>query len=146
MWDSVDVELDGKVRPLKFTPTAFYAAQRLLPGNMTVREALARHRGVGVVAVCTACALIHSDRNVSPQRVLKWIERDPLKYPELEAKIIRAAVIGLRELGEIEPEDAEELESLGNPSPGASSGSGSPGSSSSEGAGGSGSPSTSSAG
>lgn len=101
----IPIHIGGQTRGLKFTSEAILVAQSLLPGKMTVREALTLYRDTGTIAICAAAAFRHSDDKVSPKRVCGWLDRETGKLKELEAKLLIAAEAHYRHGGLIEDDD-----------------------------------------
>lgn len=101
----IPIHIGGQTRGLKFTSEAILVAQSLLPGKMTVREALTLYRDTGTVAICAAAAFRHADDKVSPKRVCGWLDREPGKLRELEAKLLQAAEAHYRHGGLLDDDD-----------------------------------------
>lgn len=120
---AIPIHIGGQTRSLKFTSEAILVAQSLLPGKMTVREALTLYRDTGTVAICAAAGLRHEDDKVSPKRVCGWLDREPGKLRELEAALLRAAEAHYRHGGLLDedPEGNAEGAGSGAPAPSGSS-------------------------
>ena len=76
-----------------------------MSSNPVVREALTLHRDTGTVAICAAAAFRHADDKISPKRVCGWLDREPGKLKELEAKLLQAAEAHYRHGGLLEDDD-----------------------------------------
>lgn len=86
----ITIHLGNQTRTLKVTAQSIRVAQRLLGGS-SPRIALAAHRDIGVITDCAAAAFIHElGDKADPNRVGKWIDAEPHKYKELEAKTVEA--------------------------------------------------------
>lgn len=114
------IHLGGQTRSLVVTPKALRVAQRLL-GGKDPRIQLLTEGGLGsldVIVSCAAAALVHEmGDKADPGRIEKWIEREPLKYPELHAVVLRCYVLAYQALGVIPPDDEDPAQGKEAPPP-----------------------------
>ena len=116
MLEGIPIHIGGRTRHLKLTSEAMLVAQSLLPGNMTIAQALSQYRDTGTVAIVAAAALRHESKGkerISPLHVCRWLDHEQGKYPELERAVLAAAerhyvAVGLLKPGELSGEEGED--------------------------------------
>lgn len=111
MSEGVQIHIGSQTRTLKLRHSDVFAAQSLLPGNVSPWEALVRHRDVVAVTTIAACALRHEsegkgkDKTISPKMVCAWLDREPAKYRELEDAVLTVAEAHYVAIGHLNPGD-----------------------------------------
>jgi hypothetical protein len=108
MIEPVEMMLGGEARAFSFSPRAMRLAQKLLNGR-NPRVLLATERGEDVIITCAACGLIKQmGDKADVERVSKWLDREPEKYPELERCVLEAALRYYKAIGVVQDDDTGE--------------------------------------
>lgn len=84
------IHIGQQTRTLRVNAEACYFAASILPQKGTVREALTTHRDEASIAVLACAAFRAEDKKVSLARVFQWLDAEPGKSKELEAKVVAA--------------------------------------------------------
>lgn len=113
------IHIGSQTRTLRVNTEAMLFAQNLLPGNMSVRDALSRARDEGTIAVLAVAAFRTEDKNISLGRVCKWLDDEPNKSKELEAKVLDAYLAHYGHGGHVQADEKkdEARQSVPPPSP-----------------------------
>lgn len=99
-----DIDVGGKTLTLRFTQTGIMQAEKILEADL--RSALILRRGPLVVYTAAAAALQHmGPKSMTPTRLAAAVQKEPGKYSELEAKVMKAAKHAYREMGVIDEDD-----------------------------------------
>jgi hypothetical protein len=118
--DAVSIRIGDQTREVRFSLRAVAAAERLLGGEDIQFVTLTKLSLPNLCKIAAAGLSEHKQggKKVSPPQVEDWLIREPTKVPELRRAVVLAVSLHLKEIGEVEPEDARLLgEALASAAP-----------------------------